>query len=372
MAAKKYSKIIIRTVLVIALIVLLWFLLPKLLMLFLPFILGYIVASLISPVVNKIDKRFKIPHKLTSLIVLVLTISVIGWLFVTLFMRVGSEIKSFSVYLPDLINTMHTKYSTLSERLDVFSVSLPQNIRDIISSLLTNVLDNLVALSTDASKKIIQLATDITMRLPTAFIFTIVFLMSSYFMTADKDKISAMFVKTLPKNFLSKTVSLKKDLIFALGGYFKTQLTLMCIVFVILFIGFSIMGNEYAVIAALIISLFDALPFFGSGIFLIPWSVLGFLNSDIKTGTIAIIMYVIIVVTRQLLEPKLFGDRIGMHPLLTLMAMYVGLRLIGFFGLILGPLIVIIVKNLATAGVFDELIKDIKELIKGASDTDEQ
>ena len=136
----------------------------------------------------------------------------------------------------------------------------------------------------------------------------------------------------------------------------------MGVVFVILFIGFSILDIKYALVAALGTALLDALPFFGSGAVLWPMSVLNFVSGDLKSGFGAIIIYVVIILTRQFIEPKIVSTNIGLNPLLTLISMYLGFRLLSIGGMILGPVTMLFIISLYKAHIFDSSIKLFKKL----------
>ena len=133
--------------------------------------------------------------------------------------------------------------------------------------------------------------------------------------------------------------------------------------FVIVFTGFSLLRIKYSFLLALLISIFDAFPFFGTGAFLIPAAIYNLFTHNIKSGLGFLAIYGCVIITRQLIEPKIVGDNIGLHPLATLMSMYAGMKLMGILGLIL----VInsdYYENLHESGVFDGLIESFKDFIK--------
>ncbi len=146
---------------------------------------------------------------------------------------------------------------------------------------------------------------------------------------------------------VSKHISnIKSDLTGALGGYVRAQLILMSITFCELFIGLSVLNVKYSFILAIIIAIVDAIPVFGTGTVLLPWALISLLSGSYKMALGLLIIYAICLTVRQLLEPKIISSQIGLHPLFTLFAMYVGFRLIGLIGMILGPVAAIIIKNL--------------------------
>ena len=154
----------------------------------------------------------------------------------------------------------------------------------------------------------------------------------------------------------------KSELKKYLGGYCKAQVILMFIAFLIMLTGLSILNINYALLIALAVAVLDALPFFGSGLVLWPWTLVAFLNGNIRLGVGLIIIYAAVALMRHFTEPKLVSSRIGMNPILTLMSMYVGYRTLSIGGLILGPIILMLIISFYKAGVFDAPIRLLKSI----------
>ena len=127
------------------------------------------------------------------------------------------------------------------------------------------------------------------------------------------------------------------------------------------FIGFNIIGVSYSLLLAFIISVFDAFPIFGVGGFLIPWAIYSFFTGSIRMGISLFILYFIVLIVRQTVEPKILGNQIGVHPLVTLIAMYTGLKLLGFIGLILGPITALLFKNIISGMLRNRPLKEFIE-----------
>jgi sporulation integral membrane protein YtvI len=163
----------------------------------------------------------------------------------------------------------------------------------------------------------------------------------------------------LPESWISRVLKIKKDLFVAIFGYIKAALIIMAITFTELLIGLSIIGVEYPLMLAFLIAIIDALPVLGTGGILIPWSLYSFVTGDIRMGISLIALYLVVLVIRQIVEPKVVGQQIGVYPLLTLLAMYIGLKMIGFAGLILGPITFLLIRNILTTIYKNRPIKDI-------------
>jgi len=146
----------------------------------------------------------------------------------------------------------------------------------------------------------------------------------------------------------------------AFGGYFKAQFKIMIVITIILFVGLELLGVSYSFIIALIIAFLDLLPVLGTGTVLGPWTVIEIFNGDYLFAVGLVALYIICQVVKQVLQPKMVGDSIGMNPLLTLFFMFVGYKFGGMIGLILGIPVGMVIVNFYKAGVFDDVIADFK------------
>ena len=172
-----------------------------------------------------------------------------------------------------------------------------------------------------------------------------------YFICVDKIYILDQIEHHLPKTWMIKIQRHLKELISTLGGYLKAEATLVLVSFIITLIGLYILefagfNIQYPLLLALFIGFVDALPILGSGTVMIPWAIICGLNGDINLGIAIIVLLIVMSIARQFLEPKLVSKNIGVHPIFTLIAMYTGFKIIGIMGLLIGPIVLIIVKNI--------------------------
>ena len=157
-----------------------------------------------------------------------------------------------------------------------------------------------------------------------------------------------------------------RDLIKTLGGYLKAEVILIVISFVISLIGlyvFHFMGLnvEYPFLIALLIGFVDALPIFGSGTVMIPWAVFTAFMGDLKLALAIFILWAIMSIVRQFIEPRIVSGHIGIHPIFTLIAMYTGFKIIGVIGMFVGPIVLIILKNIYQTLIDKGVVKSIFE-----------
>ena len=190
----------------------------------------------------------------------------------------------------------------------------------------------------------------------TVGIYTVVTILATYFICADRIYILDQIEHHFPKDWVRKMTKNIHKITKLLGGYLKAQVILIVINFVLVLIGlFSFkmfrLNVEYPLLMALLIAFSDALPILGSGTVIIPWAVICAFQGDINLAIALMILFIIISIARQLLEPKVVSNQIGIHPIFTLIAMYTGYKAIGIFGMLIGPIVIIILK-----AVFETLI----------------
>lgn len=337
----------INIIIVIAMIVAFYFITTTILRWLLPFILAYILAYATDPFVTFLERKARIPRKFASAIVIVLTLLIIVLILTLIVNRIIFEVKELVVQLPKLTESLSNDVNDVVDKgLNIY-VNLPIQLSQFIDTAISGLASNL----STVLKPIAQGTTRLAVSLPSILVFIIVLFLSTYFMSSDKEKINWFIRKQMPGSWYGRMINIKDDLQFALLGYVKAQLILMSITFVEISIGLLIIGIEYAILLGLLISLIDALPILGTGTVLIPWALFSLVTGNYKLGLSLLMLYGVALLVRQLLEPRVLGGQIGLYPLITLMSMYVGLQVFGIIGMILGPILMLVIKNLHRAGL---------------------
>ena len=187
--------------------------------------------------------------------------------------------------------------------------------------------------------------------LPELLMFAMFTIIATYFFARDKEAIKGFLSRQLTTASFGKLTSLKDSMLHSLAGFLKSQAILMTLTFVECFIGLSLIGIRYAFVLAILIAVVDILPVLGSGTVLVPWGVVSLLLGHARTGAALLVLYAVITVVRYVVEPRVIGDQLGLHPLVALIAMFVGLKAFGVTGLILGPAIVVTAIAVMDAGL---------------------
>ena len=333
-----------------------------LLWLFSPFITSYIVSLLVNPLADGLQRRFRLPRGISAVLVIVLTIGVVGGIATGVIWKIVDEVRGIYEDFPVIYENIRMTWFEISEELSNITNILPKNTQKVIDDFSAQTLDWIAGFAKNTD--IFQSAGNAARKLPNVFISCIVFILSLYFMVSDSKTVSQAVKKPFTPTFLNRIASLQDEFKKYVGGYVKAQLTIMCVAFVIVMLGLSIIKVKYALIIAMVIAIVDALPFFGSGAVLWPWAAAAFITGNPIQGVALLIIYLCVIFMRQMIEPKIVGKNIGMHPLITLTAMYVGYRTLSVGGMILGPFIMMMAISFYRVGLFDDIIVFAQFILK--------
>lgn len=321
-----------------------------------PFAIAWLFAIIIRPLSTRVQKRINLPHKLVSAILLIAFLTVVGC---ALFFAGSKIFSQTSNFLNELTKDLDSPDNDLRRTLDFF-IGLKDKI-PFLSKMMQNtnqdqnttaMLESIYSMLTDITRDGIQKissmmaswAGSFIKSLPGAVFFLVVSIVSMFYITFDYTKITDFFKRILPDKWMSGIVSLKTNFLSAIAGYCKAYMLLMFVTFTELFAGFLILDINYSLILALLISVLDLLPVIGAGSFLIPWSAVMFITGNVRMGWGLLIIFGIMYVVRQIAEPRIVGNCIGVHPLATLFSVYAGFKLFGLVGMIAGPVIALTIK----------------------------
>ena len=330
-----------------------------------PFVIGWIISAIAAPLVNWLEKRFNIVKKLGSALIVILVIGLIVTGIYFAVSRIVIEIGDLIKNIPEMYAQLESGLRQIGGTLSVLFEKLPEGIQNGWNSFMANLDESMTDVIAKISDPAVAAAGNFAKRLPFYLISVIVAILSAYFFTIQREEVLKWMKKIAPESVEKRMTLVMDNLRYALGGYFKAQFKIMGVVFLILLVGLAVLGVRYFVLVAFLISFLDFLPFFGTGTAMIPWGVYKFLMGDYKTAIILIVLYATTQVVRQLLQPKLVGDSVGMNPLVTLLLLYVGYRLGSVLGIILAVPIGMVLINMLQAGAFDYILDDVWILVNG-------
>lgn len=338
----------------------------KLAIFYLPFLIAYIVYKLVKKPIDFLNKKLKFPRGLASILSIILFIGVVGSLLYALLAVFVKELITLSQDFSYLIPEIYTNITTLVSRFlyffehlnlsDQLILSMQNSFFTLIENVLTSLKDGVAAVANFLVNAVVSF--------PQMLIYVIITILATFFICSDSDYIRESIESHVPGKWMTKLYNIMNGLIKSLGGYLKAQGIMITITFCELFIFFNVYRMKYALILAITIAIIDALPILGTGTVLIPWAIFNLAVGNYKLAIFLIILYLFVLVVRQLIEPRVVASQIGVYPLLTLLAMYTGVKLIGLFGVIVGPIVLIIAKNVLeqfySQGTLKEIFGDEK------------
>lgn len=341
-----------------------------------PFLLSFFFAVLLQKPLRILDKKTNHKaHSFWSIFLVVVSIAVVIVPVALILSSVFGKVSAFIGYLSEQLSDISSFLSTIENWLLNAIQFLPKGIYDSVSGSITDLFDKLQPNAVEGAASSAGLLSSLDLGsltskltsgvsnvysvvkgVPSILIGVVIGLVAWILFTKDYDYIVRFIQNQLPDDKKGVLVEFKQVFSKTILTMFKAYGIIMCITFCELFLGFSIMSlfgimnNGYFAIIALAIAVFDILPVAGSGGILIPWSLFSLIYGNYKQAIGLIVLYIIITVIRQYIEPKIVGTSLGVHPIVTLMGLYFGLKLFGFMGMFIVPLTVMTLKAFNDAG----------------------
>ncbi|MGN1147116.1 MAG: sporulation integral membrane protein YtvI [Lachnospiraceae bacterium] len=362
---KKYVKAILNLVIALVALILIIWLLPKGIIFFLPFIIGWIIAWIAGPMVRFFEEKLKIRRKAGSVFVIVVVIGLVILVCYLVGGKLIRELVSFIQDLPNMWASLEEDFNEIAKNLSVVYDRLPKDVQNTLNNL-GEQANNLVAdILSKISSPTIAAVGNFAKQLPTIIIGIIMCLLSSYFFVAEREQLAVSAKKYIPETLFYKIRLIKNSMVKAVGGYLKAQIKIEIWIYLLLVIGFVVLGVDYALLIAFGIAILDFLPFFGTGTAMVPWAIVKFLSADYKMTIGLLLTWGISQLVRQIIQPKIVGDSIGMPPIPTLFLLYIGYMVGGVVGMIVAVPIGIIFWTMYEEGVFDTTKNSIQILAAG-------
>ncbi|CFX66970.1 Sporulation integral membrane protein YtvI [Syntrophomonas zehnderi OL-4] len=318
--------------------------------LFMPFILALLLALIVEPVVGFFEKKLRLKRVPAVVVSLLLVIG--GFIYIVssliiVIIRQMTSLYYMAIKHSDQIVGM--LMSTLTNmRLYYVRLDLPPQVQETLHTNLQKALGSVQSLMDTSIKGLIEALS----ALPGLMIFLMIATVATFFIIKDRALLRSFVLHILPADAQSTGRNVIGELFNAFVGFVKAYGILIFITFVATLVALKILQIKYALTIALIIGLLDILPVLGPGTFYLPWILWEFIAGRTGLAIALLVVYITISAIRQFLEPKIVGDNIGLHPLATLVSLYVGLKLGGIVGMILGPVCVVILIAMYRAGLF--------------------
>ncbi|MFR7474517.1 MAG: sporulation integral membrane protein YtvI [Christensenellales bacterium] len=313
-----------------------------------PLLLAILISTAMEPFIRMLSGtnrsgekiRAGLPRKVAVLLVMLIVFTLLITVGFFIIQGVVAELISLAESLPAKIPQWMESLDQLGQQISAqFPIISTENLASIIQSLSRHLTESITTIAASA----VSFAT----QMPAIILFIVFTIMSTYFFSVSRFSIMRNLKRQLPQSWQETAQHLYGTLAKALFGWLKAQFIILCCMFLVMFIGFTILNVHYALLIALGIAVMDALPILGSGLVMIPWIGYQLFFGSLPMGIGLAVVYVLLIFTRQSIEPRVVGGQFGLPPLWTMCAMYAGFRLFGFIGLFLGPLTLLLMYNVA-------------------------
>ena len=313
-----------------------------------PLLLAILISTAMEPFIRMLSGtnrsgekvRAGLPRKVAVLLVMLIVFTLLITVGFFIIQGVVAELISLAESLPAKIPQWMESLDQLGQQISAqFPIISTENLASIIQSLSRHLTESITTIAASAVSFVTQM--------PAIILFIVFTIMSTYFFSVSRFSIMRNLKRQLPQSWQETAQHLYGTLAKALFGWLKAQFIILCCMFLVMFIGFTILNVHYALLIALGIAVMDALPILGSGLVMIPWIGYQLFFGSLPMGIGLALIYVLLIFTRQSIEPRVVGGQFGLPPLWTMCAMYAGFRLFGFIGLFLGPLTLLLMYNVA-------------------------
>ena len=356
----KDIKKIIYKILILVLTIVLICLGFKLAIFYMPFLIAFVLYLLIEPIIRFCMNKFHFKRKTSSLLILILVLSIIIGLLVWGIVTIISESSNLLSNLNEYVNIIQNFVNEKTTKFDFSKVQLSQELTSIINSSSHDLISHISEIVKNFLTGVLTKLTS----LPTIGFYIVITIMSLYFISTDKIYMIDQLEHHLPRTWVKSIATHVNGIAKSLGGYLKAQAILILVSFIISLIGlyiYSWVGFNIKYPLLVGIGFIDALPILGSGTVMVPWAIISACKGDLTLGIAILVLWLIMSVIRQIIEPKIVSGQLGVHPIFTLVAMYTGFKFCGVLGLFVGPIILIVLKNIFENRIDKGLVKSIIE-----------
>lgn len=340
---KKYLPIL---VIIIAFVILIPFSIPIL--------LALLTALVLEKPIRLLQKKAKIKRSLAVLLTFVIFLLLSCILGVGLINFIYTKLVSFIENIPFYVRKFNSDFiNPLLDTWENYSATLPEGVMTSIELSINNAVNSVDGLVKQLLESLIMFVSGI----PGFLIEVLIYLIALYLISLDLPKIWASIESMLTDKTKEKIKYVLHDLYKAGFGFMKAQLILSLLTFVLAYIGLSVLRVDFSLIMAIIIVIVDILPILGTGSVLVPWAIYAFSQGQTNLGIGFVVLFLVITVVRRAVEPKIMSSNMGISPLAALISMFIGLKMVGIWGLFLGPAVVILFETLRRANIIKINIK---------------
>ena len=339
MTVEQMRSFIIKFVYYSLLIVLVYCILKFAVPFFMPFLLAFLIAMVLKSTTDRLSQRFRLRRKVVAVLLLILFYALLIVLFVLLGAKLGAAITDIFKGLPSFYSSsIEPALYQVQAWLGGAVQRLDPTLQSMLTSLNQNIVTSLGSAVSSVSSSVVSALTGFASHVPAFFVKSLLMIIASFFFVVDYYKVTSFLANLLPPKGKAMLFRIKQNGVDTLLKFARAYAILLTITFIELSIGLSILRIPGAILIALGTAVVDILPVLGTGTILIPWALYQLFSGNFFLGFGLIVLYVVITVVRQILEPRVVGGQIGLYPLLTLLSMFAGAQLFGFWGMFALPI----------------------------------
>ncbi|MCL2398942.1 MAG: sporulation integral membrane protein YtvI [Defluviitaleaceae bacterium] len=362
-SVRPYFRLLYRILITIVTIFILYHTLPVLVSFFLPFIAAFLVASVFNPLICFLQKKWNASRRILSVLMMLVVVLFIASILAGFIYALVREIVALAQNIDAVLEYFGQSLQILWAPMYWVMDIIPADAEEMMLGLIDSLMVWLQTQGTAFADAVVANTVAVTTRVGGGVVSVVIFIMASYFMMSDYPKLTEKVRKLFTPKAYRGYSTLRDAALSALGRYLRAQLLLAFIVFLVSLFGLLIIRQDFALLLAFLFGVIDFLPLIGTAIVLVPWGIVNILTGSVGRGIYLITMSFVIFLLRRIIEPKIVSSQMGLSPLGALASIYIGMRLGGVLGLILGPIIAMVCISLYKAGVLEGWIKDINAVI---------
>jgi sporulation integral membrane protein YtvI len=328
-------------------------------------VVGWLIALIASPLVRFFEEKLKIKRKAGSAFVIIVVIALVVLVIYLLAAKLVEEVIGLVDSLPAMWLNMETEFNSIGQNLSGVYDKLPEDVQTSLVNARDSFGEYIGELLSHIGTPTIAAVGSFAKQLPNIIIGVIMALLSSYLFVSDREAVNTWCAAHVPQEIQQKYGIIRRSLVKAVGGYIKAQLKIELWMYLLLVIGLTMLNVDYTLLIALGIAFLDLLPFFGTGTVMVPWAIIKILTADYKMAIGLLIIWGVGQLARQVIQPKIVGDSVGMSPIPTLILLYLGYKLAGVVGMIVAVPLGLIVATMYEEGAFDTVKNSIRIIVNG-------
>ena len=330
-----------------------------LLSLFAPFLFALMTAAMLNPMVKRLQRALGWNRQAVTLLLLLVLFGLLGGALALLVYAAAGQLVSLVQNWSGLLDQLQSVLDQLEQLFAQLLALVPPQVTELVEKAGEDLFQWLSEAAPAMLGSLGMEAGERAMGLPGFCVALVIFVMAAFLLTADYPYLRSRYVQHLDEGVRRFLSQLRTTALGAFGGYVKAEFLLSVGVFFILLAGFFLIRQPYGLLLALGLAVMDFIPIIGAGTVMVPWAFIDLFTGDLPRATALMVIWGVVALFRRVMEPKVVGDQTGLSPILSLVGIYVGMKLAGVLGMILGPIVLLVLLNLAGMGMFDGLRRDV-------------